>query len=273
MPVFDLVIPKANATPVLVEIPHAGLELPEDVQPAILTTPQSVLRDSDIYVDRLFSNAPNFGATLLSARTSRYVVDLNRAATDIDVRAVPGHPKAGSAPGRGVVWRANSEGALILQSTVTVEEFEDRIARFYVPYHQAIAEQITRLRDHFGHVIVLAAHSMPSVHHSGVDGRVMRRADIVPGTQGRASASNEVIDAVEKHCQASDLSVAHDDPYRGGFTTQQYGDPDNGCHVLQLEINRALYVEESTSKEKPAEFAKLKLTMDGLVERLGSLDL
>ena len=271
---FDLVLPDGEGTAVLVEVPHAGLEIPQSVASRIVASHRAMLRDSDIYVDKLFEDAPLYGASMVSARVSRYVVDLNRAAIDIDSRAVPLHPNARSGSGRGVVWRATSDGEPILRSSLTIDEFDERIALFYAPYHAAIAQQIDRLRALHGHVIVLAAHSMPSVHRSGSRGsRLIRRADIVPGTLGKSSACAAVIDMVDAHFRAAGLSVAHDEPYKGGYTTSNYGDLAGGCHVLQLEINRALYVDEASSEKLEPQFAELQATINQLVQKLGALEL
>ena len=162
MSFVELTHPRTNASPVLVEVPNSGLQVPPEVDSEIEATPLAMLRDSDIYVDKLYERAPENGATLLVSRVSRYVVDLNRGPDDVDSAAVPRHPKARHVPARGVVWRARTDGTPLLRSPLTVEQFTKRIELFYEPYHRALREAAARIRREHGRVVILAAHSMPS---------------------------------------------------------------------------------------------------------------
>lgn len=271
MSFVELTAPAIRATPVLVEVPHSGLLVPPEVEPEIEATPRSVLRDSDIYVDRLYARAPEHGATLLVARVSRYVVDLNRGPDEVDSAAVPRHPKARHIPARGVVWRARTDGTPLLRAPLTTEQFNQRIERYYQPYHRTLREVAARLRREHGHVVILAAHSMPSTGRRTFAGRRMQRADIVPGTRGRSTADGRIIDLIDAHFRDAGLSVKHDDPYRGGWTTASYGAPRRGQHAVQIELNRALYVDEDTSEIKRDDFETLQRMLDELVGKLGQL--
>jgi N-formylglutamate amidohydrolase len=102
-------------------------------------------------------------------------------------------------------------------------------------------------------------------------GTEVRRADVVPGTRGRSTADGRVIDLIDSHFREAGLSVKHDDPYRGGWTTASYGVPRRGQHAVQLELNRALYVDEATSEIKRDDFAQLQNLLDELVIKLGRL--
>jgi N-formylglutamate deformylase len=268
---LELTAPETTAIPVLVEIPHSGLEVPPELEPEIETTPFAVLRDSDIYVDRLYEHAPAHGATLLVSRVSRYVVDLNRGPDEVDSAAVPRHPKARHIPARGVVWRARTDGTPLLRAPLTIDQFARRIELYYEPYHQTLREVAARIRKEQGHVLILAAHSMPSAGRRIFGGREVRRADVVPGTRGRSTANGRIIDLLDAHFREAGLSVKHDDPYRGGWTTSSYGAPKRGQHAVQIELNRALYVDESTSEIKKADFAQLQALLDQLVSKLGGL--
>lgn len=271
MSFVELIAPKIPATPVLVEVPHSGLQVPPDVEAEIEATPLAVLRDSDIYVDQLYERAPEQGATLLVSRVSRYVVDLNRGPDEVDSAAVPRHPKARHIPARGVVWRARTDGTPLLRAPLTIDQFAKRIELYYKPYHQKLREVAARMREEHGHVVILAAHSMPSTGRRVFGGREVRRADIVPGTRGRSTADGRIIDLVDAHFRGAGLSVKHDDPYRGGWTTSSYGAPKRGQHAIQIELNRALYVNEETSEIKKRDFAQLQEVLDQLVSKLGEL--
>jgi len=255
----------------LVEVPHSGLQIPPEVEAEIRATPLAVLRDSDIFVDRLYQGAPRYGATLVVSKVSRYVVDLNRGPDEVDVAAVPKHPRARHIPARGVVWRARTDGTPLLRSPLTVEQFAHRLDRYYDPYHRTLREAAARLHEQHGQVLILAAHSMPSTGRRFVGGREVRRADVVPGTRGRSTADDRIIDLVDSHFREAGLSVKHDDPYRGGWTTSTLGAPKRGQHAIQIELNRALYVDERTSEVKTTEFAGLQRVLEELVDKLGKL--
>jgi N-formylglutamate amidohydrolase len=255
----------------LVEVPHSGLLVPPELESDLDATPTAVLRDSDIYVDKLYERAPQHGATLLVSRVSRYVVDLNRGPEEVDSAAVPRHPKARHIPARGVVWRARTDGTPLLRSPLSVEQFSTRIQQYYDPYHQTLREVAARLHEAHGHVVILAAHSMPSAGRRVFGGRHVRRADVVPGTRGRSTADGRIIDLIDSHFRAAGLSVKHDDPYRGGWTTGSYGAPKRRQHAVQIELNRALYVDERTSEIKKNDFAQLQRVLDEMVSKLGRM--
>lgn len=265
---FDLVRPAApTETPVIVEVPHAGLSVPADVRAQLVVGDGAILRDSDLYVDRLFGKAPAHGASLLTSAISRYVVDLNRAPDDVDRQTVRDHPAPRPTQTRGVVWRSTTDGQPALAEPITHAELERRLARYHTPYHAALESEIERKKARFGHAIVVAGHSMPSSGKGGLG----RRADIVPGSRGRTSASDAVIDLVERHFLAAGLSVKHDDPYRGGWSTQRYGHPERGVHAIQIEINRALYADEATGEPLAAGVARIEGLLLSLLDALGAL--
>lgn len=274
MSVLEFQAPERGRSPVLVEVPHAGLAIPAALQTEILASHAALQRDADLHVDKLYKHAPEVGAALLTARYSRYVVDLNRAPDDVDLEPpFPGNGRGsmGAQP-RGVVWRVTTEGRPVLRRPLDEAGLRQRIALYHAPYHARLQAELTSIREQFGFAILVAGHSMPSSVRRG--GReVERRADIVPGTLGRSSAHPRVIDLVDAHFRAAGLTVRHDDPYRGGFTTGHYGRPAQGVHAIQIEINRALYMDELTCATKPGDFERLQALLRDLVEQLGALDL
>jgi N-formylglutamate amidohydrolase len=265
---FDLVrSDPARETPVIVEVPHAGLVVPPEVRAQLVVGDATILRDSDLYVDRLFAHAAEHGATLLTSGISRYVVDLNRAPDDVDRQTVRDHPAPRPTQSRGVVWRSTTDGQPALREAITYAELERRLARYHAPYHAALEAEIERKRVRFGHAIVVAGHSMPSAGKGGHG----RRADIVPGSRGRTTASERVIDLVDRHFTGAGLSVKHDDPYRGGWSTQRYGQPSRGVHAIQIEINRALYADEASGEPSAGGVARVEALLLSLLDALGAL--
>lgn len=267
---FSFEAPSTARIPVVVEVPHAGTQIPPALGEEILVQHESVLRDADLFVDRLYAAAPSRGAALLCARWSRYVVDLNRAPDDVDLETVFDHPAPRRLQPRGVVWRMTADGRPLLRAPLDYERLRARLALYHEPYHRHLREELARVRARFGFVTLLAAHSMPSVVQRGAR-ELERRADVVPGSLGRTSAHPAIIDLVEHYFRDAGLSVRHDDPYRGGYTTANYGRPDEAQHAIQIELNRALYMDERSCTPKPGDFERLQELVLGLVERLGRL--
>ncbi|HEX5661121.1 MAG TPA: N-formylglutamate amidohydrolase [Polyangiales bacterium] len=266
--VLDFAAPSHGRTPVLVEVPHAGLSIPEPLRDDILAGEDTRKRDADLYVDELFAQAPTQGAALLSARVSRYVVDLNRSPDDFEL----GGDEGRIAQPRGVVWKVTTDGRPALRSPLDATAVGRRIELYHTPYHSRLREEVERTKEQFGYVVLIAGHSMPSAVRRGARD-IERRADIVPGSLGGSSCDPRVLELVEQHFRAAGLSVRHDDPYRGGFTTGHYGRPALGQHAIQIEINRALYMDELSCVRKSENFARLQQLLGELVARLGQLSL
>lgn len=266
---FSVVEPSGEETPVIVEVPHAGLWIDGPALATLAAPARSIGRDADLWVDELYADAPARGATLLVAHVSRYVVDLNRSEMDVDAESVVGAPSTARAT-RGIVWRLTSEGARVLDAPLSPQELERRLDAFYRPYHGALADLIAQKRTRFGYAIVIAAHSMPSVGRAALGDAQVHRADVVPGTRGRTSAAPRFIDAVDAEARAAGFSVSHDDPYQGGFTTMHYGRPREASHVVQIELARRLYMDEKTLR-KNAGFARVRSFCSEIVARLGQI--
>jgi N-formylglutamate amidohydrolase len=268
---FSVAKPKSDATPVVVEVPHAGLMV-DPLSLATLAAPaRSLGRDADLYVDELYAEAPRLGASLLVAHVSRYVCDLNRGERDVDARAAEGGT-AVSAP-HGLVWRTTTEDRPALLAPLTRRELGRRIDDIYRPYHNALVELLEDKLRHFGYAILLCAHSMPSWGRAGHSDPGRPRADIVPGSRGGTTAALAIRREVENSATEHGWTVRHDDPYKGGFSTGHYGRPEKGCHAIQVEIARKLYMDEQTLQKTPGGFEKTQQFCSQLVRRLGTLQL
>lgn len=265
-PAFSVHRPAAEPLPIIVEIPHAGLDVPAPFGAELVAPVRSLARDADLYVDDLFAEAAEEGATTLVAHVSRYVTDLNRAEHDVDALAAEGGSPELRMP-RGVVWRLTSDGEPALPRPLSRDAFIARLDAVYRPYHLALEGLIDEMRDRFGFVVVLAAHSMPTLQRQRGALRPLDRADIVPGTQGRTTADAALIDAVAAHATQAGLSVRHDDPYRGGFVTRHHGRPSNGVHAVQIEIARRLYMDE-VSLRRSATYATMRAWCRSLIRSL-----
>jgi N-formylglutamate amidohydrolase len=278
---FDIIEPRDRETPLIVEVPHAGTDLDAEALAYTVAPARSLARDADLFVDELFQDAPNEGATLIVARASRYYIDLNRGQADCDGAAVEG---GGQAPWpRGLVWRLTTDGAPALSERLPRRELERRLNVVYRPYHDALERLLERKRARFGFAVLLCAHSMPTEPRPGNGPAVVpnvrwprlamtagpgRLADLVPGSRGRTSAAGVVIDRVEAHGLAHGFSIRHDDPYRGGFATAHYGQPVRGIHAVQIEIARRCYMDETTFRIDPQGFRAVREFARSLATRL-----
>jgi N-formylglutamate deformylase len=258
---FEIHEPDSGDSPVVVEVPHAGLAADAEALAWMAIPAYCMARDSDLYVHELFADAPAEGATLLVAKVSRYVVDLNRAADDYDELAVEGGPRA-ERP-RGVIWRLSSDGMPVLRRRLSRDEYLRRMQRYHRPYHDAIETLLERKRKRFGFAVMLCAHSMPTPR-----GHAARTPDVIPGTRGRSSADARWIDLVDDTTREHGLRVQHDVPYRGGYSTGHYGCPGEQTHALQLEIARRLYMDERSLAREPKGFGVTRGFARELVARL-----
>jgi N-formylglutamate deformylase len=256
-------------SPVVVEVPHAGLHVDPITMAHSLAPVRSVARDADLYVDRIFAKAAHWGATLLVARWSRHVLDLNRAPDEYDASAVEGG-RAINLP-RGLVWRMTTDGDPILAKRLDRHELQRRIEQLYEPYHAELRRILEAKRARFGHAVLLCAHSMPTEGRRGGAPHEAPRADVVPGTQGRTTAAGRYIDCVDETARSLGFSVRHDEPYRGGFSTRAYGRPVEGWHAVQIELARRLYMNESTLVPDARAGARVASLAERIVRGLGAI--
>jgi N-formylglutamate deformylase len=268
---FSVHEPRSDRTPVIVEVPHAGLSVDAESMATLIAPAQSLGRDADLFVDDLYEDAPDVGATLLVSHVSRYVCDLNRAETDVDPMTVEGGA-ARSAP-HGVIWRVTTDNRPALARPLPFSELERRLVRIYRPYHQTLQALIDQRVAEFGYAILLCGHSMPSRGREGHIDPGRERADVVPGSRGRTTCAEAVLRLVDRNAAAHRLSVAHDEPYRGGFSTSHYGRPRDSVHAIQIELARRLYMDEQTLTKKPREFEALRGFCRALTAALGELTL
>jgi len=273
---FEVERPEGESIPVVVDVPHSGEWIPGEAADEMVVGDRVLRRDLDLYVDRIWREAPERGATLVVSNVSRYVVDLNRAADDVSPDAVEGTQKKyreGYYQERGVVWRETTGGTPVMEEPLDRDSFERRLETFYHPYHRTLREEIERVREEFGYCILVDGHSMPSTGREGHSDPGRRRADIVPGDVEGASCARTVRWTVEQHYRDEGYSVRSNDPYKGGWITREYGAPDRDRHAIQIEVNRDLYMDEESFAVKSEGMEKLCRVCGGLVEKLGALEM
>lgn len=255
-------VSEGDGLPVVVEIPHAGLSI-WGADPRLESLQRERMRDADLFVADLFAETPRLGAALIHSHVSRWVVDLNRATDAIDGGVVEGHTRT-AALRHGLLWRTDSHGVPLPGLPVSEEEYRRRQQGLVKPYHRALRDLLDTRRRRHGWVLLLSAHSMPSMDLSG-----RRRADVVPGSQGKTTCDVRFLKIVEAWAHTAGLSLLHDDPYAGGFVTTHYAAKDRGVHALQLELSRALYMKEESLELLP-DWSELRARCSELVRALGS---
>ncbi len=259
--------------PLVVSVPHAGTQVPDEDLPLLALEGPALLRDADLFVDWLCADVPRHGAPLLRALVSRYVVDVNRAPDDIDREVCPDVASARAASprgmsARGLVWRMTTDGAAVLKRPLHKAELESRIARVHTPYHASLARLLEERRARFGYAVLLDCHSMPSTGRPGHADPGARRADIVPGDVRGTSCAPPISRLVAEHFETAGYAVRPNDPYMGGFITRSHGRPARGIHAIQLELNRDLYMDEEALRYDAEKAGKLIPHLLALVDKL-----
>jgi N-formylglutamate amidohydrolase len=268
--VLDLHEPGTRRLPLVLASPHSGSEYPADFVAASRLDPLSLRQSEDSFVDELFAAAPKLGAPLLSARFPRAYLDVNREAYELDPTmfcdTLPSYVNAGSPRvriGLGTIARVVASGENIYAEKLRFADAERRIECLYHPYHEMLRRLIQETAGLYGGYLLVDCHSMPSSSGGGQDG-----ADIVLGDCYGAACAPRILDAACRFLADRGFKVAINAPYAGGFTTGFYGRPSARRHALQIEINRALYMDERSYRRKPS-FAQLVKNLADLIERLG----
>ncbi len=270
-PPFTIQRPAAAAG-LLYDSPHSGRAYPDHFPAG--SPPDVLRRAEDAYVDELVSPGVQHGAILLAARYARAFIDLNRAPDDIDAELLaepwptPLNPTEKSRRGQGLIRRFAVPGFPVHARTLSVAEVQWRITEIYQPYHDALESLIAELRGNLPRVLHVDWHSMKSRGNAMTpDGATQRSRDFVVSDRDGASAAPEVTALVRDTLQSLGYRVSVNDPYKGGAIVQRIGDPAHGVHSVQIEINRALYLDE-LRVEKTAGFEPLRADVLRLTQRL-----
>lgn len=276
--IFEIVAPAAHTLPLVLASPHSGTDYAADFVAASPLDRHEIRRSEDSFVDELFAAAPDHGAPLLRALFPRAYVDPNREPYELDPMMFEGALPDGAnttsprvAAGLGTIARVVCSGAEIYHGKLGVDDALRRIETFYRPYHDELRRLVERTKARFGAALLIDCHSMPSVGGPMDQDPGLKRVDFVLGDAHGASCAPALSDAVEAFLRKAGYVVTRNAPYAGGFTTRHYGRPGEGVHALQIEINRALYMNEATYERKPY-FATLARHMGELAGALADVD-
>lgn len=271
---FDLALPAVRDTSVIFSSPHSGRRYTADFLASTQLDSLSVRSSEDAFVDMLFDAAPKFGAPLINALVPRAYIDLNRAVDELDPAVIEGvtrgmhNPRVSS--GLGVIPRVVANGRAIYHGKIALQDAQARISRFWHPYHAALSGLIAQSHASFGESILIDCHSMP---HEAIDSHAKPghpKPEVVLGDRFGAAASGDVMDRVEAAFVGAGLRVVRNAPFAGAYITQAYGRPLQHQHVVQIEIDRSLYLNE-TRVEPSRDFADFRRLMTGVVAEVAAI--
>jgi len=257
-PPVEILRPARQSTPLILASPHSGADYPDRFVAASRLDPIALRGSEDAFVDALFEAAPSAGVPLLRARFPRAYVDPNREPYELDPemfdRPLPSWVNTRSPRvmgGLGTIARVVANGAEIYAEKLSTAEIESRLSACYRPYHDALSALIDETKGAFGRCVLIDCHSMPSVGGPMDDDRGRHRVDFVIGDRFGRSCGGAISNAVAEFLGRCGYRVERNIPYAGGFTTAHYGRPESGVEALQIEINRALYMDEDRIVPSP----------------------
>ncbi|EAQ08128.1 N-formylglutamate amidohydrolase [Yoonia vestfoldensis] len=271
---YHLLLPEARSTSVVFASPHSGRDYPASFLRRAVLDAQEIRSSEDAFVDLLFASAPLHGAPFLTATAPRAFLDLNRGPDEFDPALIEGvrrnihNPRVAS--GLGVIPRVVANGRQIYRGKLTLVEAHQRIIQYWRPYHDRLQMLIDQSINDFGQAVLIDCHSMPheALENMGPPGA--GRPDVVLGDRFGATASGAVMDQVEAAFIAAGLKVARNMPFAGAYITQHYGRPSRNQHAIQVEIDRALYMHETTLTPS-AGFDAFRDLLDGVIAALANI--
>ena len=265
--------PQKAEVPLVFDSPHSGSSYPEDFQ---FCCPFEVLRTAeDTYVDELYRAAPSLGATLIGAVFPRSYLDANRAVDDIDSALIDGTWPSRLAPshktrsGLGLVRRVARTGIPIYDRKLGIDEIRARLERCHTPYHRVLDEACERAHRKFGAVWHINCHSMPSQRSAKTSNKGGHCADFVLGDRDGTTCESEFTDFVARELCDRGYTVRINEVYKGVEIVKRQGRPAMRRHSLQIEVDRALYMDQKTLEKSPG-FYRVQADITELIEALAS---
>ena len=270
---YEVLHPERRTSCVVFASPHSGRDYPWNFVRKTLLDERTIRSSEDAFVDRLFESAPSFGAPLLTAGAPRAFVDLNRSADELDPALIEGVRRQGHNPrvasGLGVIPRVVANGRSIYRGKLPMTEAERRISLYWRPYHQMLQKLLDGAHQHHGQTVLVDCHSMPHEAMDGIARSGVKRPEIVLGDRFGAAASGAVVDVIEAAFAAAGFTVARNAPFAGAYITQAYGRPSRGQHAVQVEIDRALYMDERLIQPNAA-FEDVRQRLQTVISEIAS---
>jgi N-formylglutamate deformylase len=234
---YFIIEAKGEKVPVILSVPHSGTDFPAELKSHYRAGMTAQIDDTDWFVHDLYNFAPDLGITVIHARYSRWVIDLNR-----DPESVPlytdGRIITGLTPSTDFLGNEIYADKKFIPAG---EETERRLERYYRPYYQKIESLLQDRIDRFGQVLLWDAHSIrrfvPTIRKEAFP-------DLILGDNDERSAAKEIIDIALKNLRAGKYEVNHNTPFKGGHITRFFGKPETRVHALQLEMSKIHYMND-----------------------------
>ena len=263
VPAFDVLEPQGERhVPFVFNAPHSGTHYPRDLIRLTQLDRRTLRRSEDTFVDELFAGVTGLGARLMRANFPRVYVDLNRQADELDPKmfdaplTVPANPESPRvAGGLGVIAKIVGERQAIYGGLLPPSEATERLLRYYVPYHERLDTLVDEACRTFGTAVLVDCHSMPSGAVRNAEEKCGDRPDVILGDRFGTSCSSAFSEEFARLLRGRGYVVGRNRPYAGGYITERHGRPPQ-VHAIQLEVNRALYMDEANFRRSP--------TFDGL---------
>jgi N-formylglutamate deformylase len=250
-----------QAVPLVMDSPHSSPIFPSDFKACL---PLDDLRDGeDVFIDALWSHAPQHGAHLLLAEFARTYIDPNRHIGDVDLSMMDGEwphtyvPSGKADIGKSLIWRTLDDGRAIYDRKLSVDEVQQRIQRYALPYQVQLKKMIDDHHHAFGVCYHINCHSMNAVSGKmGEGGAGIARADVVLGDRDGTTCDAEFTHLVKDFMQGCGYDVKINDPFKGVELVRAFSNPAQGKHSLQVELNKRLYTD-ATGRGKGSGYDQL----------------
>lgn len=271
---FEILSPESRTTCAVFASPHSGRDYPWDFIRGSQLDELTIRSSEDAFVDMLFDQAPEFGAPLIRALAPRAYLDLNRSADELDPALIQGVRQVGHNPrissGLGVIPRVVANGREIQTGKMRMGEARLRLAKVYHPYHENLQRLLSESIELFGQVVLFDCHSMPreALTSAGLINEKM--PDVVIGDRYGASCASAITAAVEEVFQSVGMRTSRNKPFAGAYIAKHYGRPSQNQHVLQIEIDRSLYMDEQQIVQSE-NFAVFREAMQRVTQMLAEL--
>jgi N-formylglutamate amidohydrolase len=271
---IELVVDDVQTNPFIVSSPHSGSYYPEKFVSQSILSIQELRRSEDCYVDEILYPIAELGVSMIAAKLPRSFVDVNRFPYELDEKMfsdpLPDYVNCETRrvrSGFGTIPKLINQGLEIYAHKLKFEEEKYRIEEYYNEYHKKLGWLIENAKNEFGRAIVFDFHSMPSDSACLQEDGWLIEPDIVIGDNKGRSCSPDLILKIERFLENKGVRTARNKPYSGGFITTNYGKPQDGCSVVQFEINRRIYMNEATF-EKKSELQDLCIIIKEMFENL-----
>ena len=264
--------PAGEALPLMLDSPHSGNVYPDDFGHAC---PRSaILWGEDAFVDELFAHAPGHGAWFLACRFPRTYIDPNRALVDLDAGMIEGgwpdpvEVTEKTARGIGLIWTRADDTHEFYDRLLGPGEVRRRIDEYWRPYQEQMDHMADAIQTRWGRRWHINCHSMYSpAYAKQLNNPYAPSTDIILGDRDGTTSGPDFTNAFSDALKRQGLSVAINDQFKGVELVRRYGDPANGCHSVQIEIDRGLYMDEWKMTRKPG-FQALRETLDKVLAEL-----